>query len=373
MKKIIIQGEIGWDVFPFMVQEQVDQASKNEDLEVFLSSPGGSVFKGIDIVDIFKNFKRENPSSQMILHMGAIAASMGSFISASKVFDLVTAEDTTSHMRHNPIMGVFGDYREMESSRIFLEGLTKMASKIFSIRSGQPIEEERADMDAETWLFGNEIVKAGFADELMKTDSGSDKATSFTFAKMKYKEVKAKVLKSEIEPDEFSRVAAIVNNYKIDRIEIPSILINKTGALGKSELNNKSTQPASGGKNNQEVVIMNKDELKAKHPDIYAEVTEEAKTAGIDQEKKERSERIKALLEMKARKDFEGIPEISERIDEGIRSDETVQSVELGIFAIFKKNGTLAAIDTNAIGETNPGSGDSVSGEKSKSNDKGEF
>lgn len=354
MKKIIISGEIGWDVFPFMVQEQVDQASKNEDLEVFLSSPGGSVFKGIDIVDIFKNFKRENPSSQMILHMGAIAASMGSFISSSKVFDIVTAEDTTSHMRHNPIMGVFGDHREMESARIFLEGLTNISSKIFSSRSGQAIEKERSDMDAETWLFGDEIVKAGFADELMETDSGDDKAKSFTFAKMKYKEVKAKVLKSEIEPDEFSRVAAIVD---------------KDHSTNVQKYNDNSTQPASGGEKNNQEVIVNKDELKTKHPDIYAEVTKEGKEAGIDQEK----ERVKSLVEMKKKKDFEGIEAIQNRIDEAIASGESVGDVNAAIVALSFKNGTAAAMDTNEIGDLNPGDNGSVTGEKTKSDDKGEY
>ena len=47
MKKINISGEIGWDVLTFMVNEQFECVTG--DVEIDLSSPGGSLFDGIEI------------------------------------------------------------------------------------------------------------------------------------------------------------------------------------------------------------------------------------------------------------------------------------------------------------------------------------
>lgn len=111
-------------------------------------------------------------------------------------------------------------------------------------------------------------------------------------------------------------------------------------------------------------------ELKAKHPDIYAEIMNEGLKAGTDQEK----ERVKNLLEMKHKKDFEGIQAIHDRIDEAIEKGESVQDVHTAINAMSMKGGPIAAaLDTNSIGDINPPIDGSVSGEEGKSNDKGEF
>lgn len=367
MKKIIISGEIGWDIMPFMIRNELNEANGG-DVEFDMSSPGGFLFDGIEIYNLIRDYKRDNPKSQMIMNIKSEAASMGSYIASNPVFDLITVEDNASHMIHNPLMVIIGDHNEMRKATDFLERLAVMIAPSYANRSGKSIEETRSDMDEETWLFGEEIVKAGFADEVIKTKSGGDKKSSRAMAELKVKAVNKKIREREWEDGEFEKVAAIVDKHE-------TITINKTGALGKSELNINSTQPASGGENNNQEVIVNKDELKTKHPDIYAEVTAEGKEAGIDQEKDDRSKRIEALIKMKDNKDFEGIPEIMARIDEGILKDESVQTVELGIFAILRNPAIKAVMDTNDIGNLNPDGSSTVSGEKgkSKSDDKGEF
>lgn len=353
MKKIVLSGEIGWDIMPFHVREEFLHVN-GDDVEVFFSTPGGLISAGIEINSIFTEFKRENPSSQMIAHI-VEANSMGSHLVVNPAFDLRTVELTSMGMIHNPQNGRIGDYRLMKKNADFLERLTGVMAIDYSKTMKNSMSETRDIMDSETWYVGGQaLIDAGLADEMVNSNSKETKEAAFTKSELRFKSVMGKVKNHEITEDEFEKAIAMVDKTQQNQTQLNSL------------------QPAAGGNNNnQEDVLMDLKELKEKHPEIYAEAIK----AGQDEEKTGRAERVKALLEMKKRKDFEGIPEISERIDEGIEKDESIQSVELGIFAVFKKDGILAAMDTNNIGDINPPTGGSVSGEPaaSKKDDKGEF
>ena len=290
---------------------------------------------------------------------------MGSHIASNPSFDMRTAEETSIAMIHNPQNGRIGDYRLMRKNADFLERLAGVMGLAYMKVLKVNASEMRDIMDEETWYVGGKaLVKAGFADEIINTTTpGKTKEAAYSEAEIHFKSVMEKVRLFEIKESDFEKVAALVKDYDPSKF-------NSQNQKQQTQLN--SPQPAAGGNNNnQEDVLMDLKELKEKHPEIYAEAIK----AGQDEEKSGRAERVKALLEMKKRKDFEGIPEISERIDEGIEKDESVQTVELGVFALFKKDGILAAMDTNNIGDINPPIGGSVSGEAaaSKKDDKGEF
>jgi len=341
MKKITMSGGIGWEIMAYVIKEELNSA-KGDDIEVDLSSSGGSVFEGVDIYHAFNDYKRQYPGSQMILNIKGIAASMGSLISSNNVFDIVTVEDTSSYMIHNPLMAVYGDYQEMEKGANFLKRLANMFVPIYAKRSKKDDKEIKKMMDAESWLFGKEIVDAGFADELIKTESNIDRNSAVAVAELNFKAVAKKVRELEIKDSDYQKVAAVFETEKPEP---------------KKEPEKQSTEPAPSGKNNQEDELMNINELKDKHPEIHAEAIE----AGKSQEK----ERVNSLLEMKKRKDFESIQAISDRIDEGIANGETMQSVELGLFALLRKDSIKAEMDSKEIGDIDGGSGEpTVSGEK---------
>ena len=354
MKKIILSGEIGWDIEPFMVRAQLEDAG-GEDLDVHFSGPGGSIFPGIEIFNMFRDYKREHPGVQMISNVKGIAASMMSYLVINEVFDMVTVEDNAAFMIHNPIMRIAGDYQEMQKAGDFLDRFAAMVAVAYSNRSGKSIKETREMMDAETWFFGQEIVDAGFADEIIKTENDKNKPAAIASAELSYRTVMKKVREAEIEQDDFEKVAALIKDYD------PANLDSKNK-------NQKSAQPASGGNNKQEVIIMNIDELKKQHPDLYAEIKAEMMKAGADQEK----ERVKLLLEMKKKKDFEGIEAIHNRIDDAIEKGETTQDVHSAIAAMNIKGGAVSGA-LESPGDIDPGSSNSVSGEESKSDDEGEF
>ena len=73
MAKINIIGEIGWEVDYVEIQAQFDALDPFEDLEIDLSTPGGSVFQGVKISNMIRNHK-----GKVTLEISSLAASNNS-------------------------------------------------------------------------------------------------------------------------------------------------------------------------------------------------------------------------------------------------------------------------------------------------------
>lgn len=343
MFKIKLIGEIGYNILPFMIQEDLGRAN-GDDIEVDLSSVGGIIGDGLLISDMFKQYKKDYPDSQMILNIKAEAASMASHIAAIPVFDMVTVEETTLFMIHNPQGAAFGDYNEMKTASNFLERYADVMSIEYARKSGTPIAQIKSDMDKETNFFGQEIIDAGFADELITTGKKMLKDEAVLMMKTNFATVMDKVNKSKPGKGELEKAVAMVSKMET-----------------KPQTEQTSTQPVNDGKNNQEDIIMNIDELKEKHPEMHAELIQAGNDQGIQLEK----ERVKALLEMKKKKDFDGLDSVHERIDEAIENGENVAELNVSLMAILSKNSTMATQDSPIDIDTGGGV-DTVSGEVKK-------
>jgi ATP-dependent protease ClpP protease subunit len=339
--KINLKGVIAddWEANYFgdeglITLKQVETELKNaggQDIEVDFSSVGGLVSVGVDIFFAFRDYKRANPQAQMQLNMKSQIASMASHIASGEFWDMITAEDITSWMIHNPSMYGGGDYKAWQAGSEYLERLAVLYSGSYIKRSKKSEKEIRSMMDKTTYLFGDEIVKAGFADILQPTAEEKNGTAMIAQMELKYKSIMQKISQRELQENDYLKAVAKLKDEPITM-----------------------QKPAESGKNKiQEDVKMNFDEVKTKHPDTFAEIEK----AGVSMER----ERVGALIEMKKRKDFEGIPAIIERIDEGIAKGETMQTVELGLMALLTKNSVQAAMES--AGDINTGGSSTVSGE----------
>jgi hypothetical protein len=79
-------------------------------------------------------------------------------------------------MVHNPWALAIGDYREMAKTGDFLAGLADLMADAYVNTTGKSKADVSALMDAETWLFGDEIKTAGFADEMLPGENPADPA-----------------------------------------------------------------------------------------------------------------------------------------------------------------------------------------------------
>jgi ATP-dependent protease ClpP protease subunit len=280
MKKIILEGEFGWEINVNNIRPQLE-AAKGDDLDVYLASPGGSVFKGIHVFNLFRDYKRDYPESQNTLTIKGLAASMSSYLMMCPAFDMVVVEDNAIFMMHNPYGGVIGDYREVESFYKMIEGLTDMMAQAYAKKLKKSKKEIRKLLDEEHWAFGENIVKQGFADEVLKTDGDKDSDNAYAMAKITIKELEQKLRQEEIKSEEFQAIAALLTAD-----------VYKQAA---EDINNDHTPADDAGEINTGGVIMTLEELKAQHPALYESIFNLGKEAGV-KEMKDKAEKISPFL-----------------------------------------------------------------------------
>lgn len=227
MKKIKISGQIGWDISPEDIISELDSAA-GDDLDVMIASPGGSVFQGIQIYNAFRDYKRKNPSCQIMATITGLAASMASYLAVNPAFDLVAAEDNAVFMIHNASGGAIGDYRDMQKMSDLLSGLTDLLAQAYSDKIKKSKKEIRSLMDNETWYFGNDILVAGFVDEIIKTDGEKDTSALMASAKLQFDEMQKKLNSEKIEITEIAAVLKTEHNPASDAGENKPEVITMT-------------------------------------------------------------------------------------------------------------------------------------------------
>lgn len=135
-----------------------------KDINLYINSPGGSISAGLAIVDTM-NFVKPDVSTICI----GGAASMGSVILAAgkkgKRYILPNGEV----MIHQPAIGRTGG--TTADIKITAEELVKAHEKMAKMLAGytgQTQQKIAKDMDRDFWLHGEEVVKYGLVDKVIK-------------------------------------------------------------------------------------------------------------------------------------------------------------------------------------------------------------
>lgn len=161
--KILIDDDISpyYGVTASRINKQLKSATG--DITVEISSKGGSTFEGVRIYNLLKNYKKGKVTTVIMSH--AISAASYIFMAGEERI----VYDNSSYMAHPPSMGVFGTYKKHQDSadllKRFFSAIVKEHSKI-SKRDELDIE---AELIAEKYLFGQEIVDSGFATSLIES------------------------------------------------------------------------------------------------------------------------------------------------------------------------------------------------------------
>jgi len=212
--KIIISGIIGWDVEAKDIKAEFKKIPPNAAVDVEVNSPGGSVFEGIEISNAIKSHKGKTTTIAT-----ALTASMGSHIMMAG--DTKKAFNDATFMIHNASSIEIGDHRAMRKTAGILESLTNILSKAYVNQTGKEISEIHDMMDAETWLFGDEIKDAGFVDEIIQSESLTEKEEAVAYQKLVFMDSIEKMKEDNKNTGEIDKLAAL---FKEDiKNEIPEI------------------------------------------------------------------------------------------------------------------------------------------------------
>ncbi|MGE4297029.1 MAG: head maturation protease, ClpP-related [Desulfovibrionaceae bacterium] len=126
-------------------------------IRLCINSPGGLVWEGVAIY----NALRRHPA-RVEVHVDGLAASIASLIAMAG--DTITMAANAMMMIHNPWACCCGDARDMREYADFLDKIRGQLAETYAARSGKPVSDIVAMLDAETWLTAAEAVELGLAD-----------------------------------------------------------------------------------------------------------------------------------------------------------------------------------------------------------------
>lgn len=203
MTDLELTGVVGWDFSAADFRR--DLSAVSGDVRLRIHSPGGEVTDGIDIANAIRAHRRSG--NTVTAYVSGICMSMATYIAS--VCDTVEVEDNAVYMVHNPWSFEIGDYRAMAKAGEILSGLSRVLATTYAERTQRRIDVIRSEMDAETWLFGAEIIDAGYADAVVDAGEGAEtKDDAMAMARARWSGLKTKM--KERDPVAFDRIAAML-------------------------------------------------------------------------------------------------------------------------------------------------------------------
>lgn len=161
---IILNGEITDNTANVVVAQLLYLDSlNNDDISLYINSPGGSITAGMAIYDTM-NFIKSDVSTICV----GMSASMAAFILATgkkgKRFILPNAEV----MIHQPLGGVQGQATEIKIAAERILKLKKKLNMILSKVTGKDLETINNDTERDYFMDSNEALDYGIVDKILK-------------------------------------------------------------------------------------------------------------------------------------------------------------------------------------------------------------
>ncbi|MDE6428690.1 MAG: ATP-dependent Clp endopeptidase proteolytic subunit ClpP [Muribaculaceae bacterium] len=165
MDRIIFLGTQVDDYSANVIQAQLlylDNNDPGKDVNLYINSPGGSVYAGLGIYDTMQYI-----NSDVATICTGMAASMAAVLLVAGEKGKRFALKHSRVMIHQPMGGAQGQASDIE---ITAREILKLKHELYSIiadHSGQPIEKVEQDSDRDYWMIAEEAKKYGMIDEVL--------------------------------------------------------------------------------------------------------------------------------------------------------------------------------------------------------------
>ena len=161
---IIINGEISNDLSNSVVAQLLFLDSlNNEDISVYINSPGGSVTDGMAIYDTM-NFINSDVST---IGMG-MCASMGAFLLSSGTKGKRFALPNCEVMIHQPLGGAQGQATEIKIAAEHILKTKDKLNKILANNTNNDLNVIENDTDRDNFMSAEEALKYGIIDKIIQ-------------------------------------------------------------------------------------------------------------------------------------------------------------------------------------------------------------
>ena len=162
---ILLSGEINDNTSNMIVAEllYLDSLS-NDDISIYINSPGGSITSGMAIYDTM-NFIKSDVSTICI----GMAASMAAFLLSSGKKGKRYALPNSEVMIHQPLGGAQGQATEIKIAATRILKLKDKLNKILAENTGKDLKTIENDTERDYFLNSDEALKYGIIDDILKS------------------------------------------------------------------------------------------------------------------------------------------------------------------------------------------------------------
>ncbi|MGC6415372.1 MAG: ATP-dependent Clp endopeptidase proteolytic subunit ClpP [Bacteroidia bacterium] len=165
MDRIIFLGVPIYDDVANIIMGQLlflESANPNRDIQIYVNSPGGSVYAGLAIYDTMQYI-----GSDVATICTGMAASMAAVLMSAGEKGKRTALPHSRIMIHQPLGGAQGQASDIEITYKEISKLKKELYDILSDHTGQPYDRIEKDSDRDYWMTADEAKKYGMIDEVL--------------------------------------------------------------------------------------------------------------------------------------------------------------------------------------------------------------
>jgi len=166
MDRIIFLGDAIYDQNANVIQAQLlflQSADSKRDIQMYINSPGGSVYAGLGIYDTMQFI-----SNDVATICTGMAASMGAVLLCAGTTGKRAALPHSRVMIHQPSGGAQGQQSDIE---ITYHEITKLKNELYQIiadHSGASFEKVWDASDRDHWMIAEEAKEFGMVDEILR-------------------------------------------------------------------------------------------------------------------------------------------------------------------------------------------------------------
>lgn len=176
MDRIIFLGVTIDDYVANIIQAQLLFLESNDasrDIQIYLNSPGGSVYAGLGIYDTMQYI---NPDVATICT--GMSASMGAILLCAGTPGKRTALKHARILIHQPMGGVQGQASDIEITAREIQKLKKELYEILAYHTKQTYKQIWKDSDRDFWMTAKEALDYGMIDEVLVKNKKKKKQNS---------------------------------------------------------------------------------------------------------------------------------------------------------------------------------------------------
>lgn len=165
---IFIYGDIvryQWeetDVTAAGFKKELDDLGEVDTINLYINSPGGSVFEGLAIYNMLARHK-----ATINVYVDALAGSIASVIA---MVGTIHMPKNAMLMIHNPWNIVVGNAAELRKAADDLDRIGNLSVQSYLQKAGDKLTEESLQelLDAETWLSADQALSYGLCDVVLE-------------------------------------------------------------------------------------------------------------------------------------------------------------------------------------------------------------